>query len=99
MMTTRHLIASLALAGTLWIAPVALAQDGGEPTEQNDRGTAFRAVSGPQTEDVPGGPLAAIAYGVAWLLVVGYVWRIGRLQAATAKDLARLQAELGKSES
>ena len=99
---SRHILRasllSLALAaGAALPPPLAAAQmeSAAAAETENDRGTAFRTVSGPQTEDVPGGPLAACAYGLVFLLLLAYVWRIGRLQAGTARELARLERALG----
>lgn len=70
------------------------AQEEGEQTEQaaEDRASAFRAVSGPQVDRVPGGKLLIAAYGVAWVLVLAYLWRLGKLHAANASELERLKA-------
>ena len=61
---------------------------------EEDRASAFRAVSGPEAEQVPGGTLLIAAYGVIWVLVLGWFWRLGRLQARTRDDLERLRASL-----
>lgn len=62
------------------------------------RSAAFRAVEGGRQEDIPGGPLLIGAYAVAWVLMLLFVVRIGRLQAATSKELARLEQSLARSE-
>ncbi len=84
---------ALALACMLWSLPVlASAQDTEDPTA--GRATAFRAVSGPTTEDVPGGPLLISAYGAILVLMIGYVMWLARLQSITTRDLEALKRAL-----
>lgn len=71
---------------------IASAQEEGEQAAE-DRASTFRAVSGPQVDRVPGGKLLIGAYGVAWVLMLGYLWRLGSLHAANAKELERLKAK------
>ncbi|MBX3249131.1 MAG: hypothetical protein KF901_18275 [Myxococcales bacterium] len=81
-------------------AAPATAQD--EPTADDDpsrRAATFRAVSGPDAERVPGGTLTVIAYAGAWVLILGYFWRVGRLHARTAEDLAALRKSIGEQRS
>ena len=95
----KRLLAALALAFTLTAGSLALdanpsfAQDT-EDTEEGspeDRAASFQSVSGPQVEDVPGGALMIGAYGVAWLLVVLYLWRLASLQRKTAAEVDALR--------
>lgn len=58
------------------------------------RSQAFRAVEGSRTEDVPGGPLLIAAYGVAWILLLLFVLRLGRLHTMTARELDRLERRM-----
>lgn len=97
-------IRALALASVLFAgfapAGIALAQDGGgggRETPAESRATAFQAVQGPTTEDVPGGPLLIGAYGTILVLLLGYVGWLARLQSTTARDLDRLQKALEKA--
>jgi len=96
----RALIRSFALALTLstLAAPVALAQEQqpeGEDVDPSDeRATSFQAVEGPVTEDVPGGALMVAAYAAIWLLIFGYVFRLGRISAQTTADVRRLERSL-----
>jgi cytochrome c oxidase assembly factor CtaG len=55
-----------------------------------DRATAFRAVTGPEVEQVPGGPLMVSAYAVVLVLLVGYVGRLALLQKKTTAEVERL---------
>ena len=91
----KPLIAALALAFALTAS--AVAQDA-EPEETEaapeDRETSFQNVTGPQVEDVPGGALMIGAYGVAWFLVVAYLWRLAALSRRTAADVDALQHAL-----
>lgn len=73
---------------------VANTQNAGE-----SRATEFRAVSGGQGEDVPGGGLLIAAYATVLVIVLGYVVYLGRLTAGTHRDLDRLQAAIEKKKS
>jgi hypothetical protein len=92
--------AAVGTAIVLGTAPAARAQeDAGAIDPAQDRATEFVAVDGAVAEDVPGGPLLVGAYGLVLLVVLGYVLRLGFLQAATARDLDRLGKTLaGKGE-
>lgn len=90
-----------ALALTLFAGGSALAQPDEEPTADPEadqanggRAIGFRTVSGPDQEQVPGGTLLLIAYGAAWLLVAGYMWRLGGLHRDTAADVEALRRSL-----
>jgi hypothetical protein len=63
----------------------------------NDRAATFEAVSGAVKEDVPGGPLLVAAYGLIWLAVFAYGFRLVRLQRGADENLARLQQDLAKA--
>lgn len=84
----------------LGAAAPALAQDA--PADENDpsrRAATFRAVSGPDAERVPGGTLTVIAYAGAWVLILGYFWRLGRVHARTAEDLAALRKSIDEHQA
>lgn len=101
----RRLVGALALAclvcfGGAAVVEAALAQDE-QPSEidpAEERSAAFRAVEGPVTEDVPGGPLVVGAYATVWMLILLYVFRIGRMQGRLARDVDRLERSLVSSE-
>jgi CcmD family protein len=98
----RALIRTLMLALTLSFvaAPLALAQEGEDAASvdpSEERSTEFRAVEGPVTEDVPGGMLMVVAYASIWILIFGYVFRLGRMSARTAADVRRLERSLADS--
>ena len=57
-----------------------------------DRATTFRAVSGAEQEQVPGGTLMVASYALIWLFLMLYLHRIGRLSAAVRADVERLSA-------
>lgn len=86
-----------------WSAGVAEAQEGGEEAAPEDpqasRAAAFRAVSGPQAERVPGGTLTVVAYGAAWLVLLGYLWRLGKLHAHNQAELTALRKSLDDASS
>lgn len=83
----------------------ALAQDGeaADTAEAEDpatsRATSFRAVTGPDAEDVPGGTLLIVAYALIWLFVLVFVLRLGKLNASTLVEVARLRQALDASGS
>jgi len=96
MKTTRAILMACAIFATV----PALAQDD-EETEQTEsaeesRAAQFRTVTGPQAPEVPGGALMLGAYITAWVLTMGFFWRVGRLHARNAADLERLQKHLEK---
>ncbi|MGB0680223.1 MAG: CcmD family protein [Polyangiales bacterium] len=67
-----------------------------KPDEQPSasRSTTFQAVEGPREAEVSGGALLLAAYGVVWLLLLLFVWRLGRLQRRLGRELHRLQTDL-----
>lgn len=102
MKTIRALALASFLSVALAPAGVALAQEGGAPeggreSPAESRSTAFQAVQGPTTEDVPGGGLLVGAYGTILVLLLGYVGWLARLQSTTSRDLDRLQKALEKA--
>jgi len=68
---------------------VAAAQDAGTDSG-DDRASAFRAVEGGDAEQVPGGTLLLSAYGVMWLFVFAYIFRMQRMHSATQAEISRL---------
>lgn len=78
-------LSALAFAG------VALAQDAAA-----ERSQGFKAVQGAVQEDVPGGPLLVIAYGLIWVMVLVYVLRLMQHQQRTAAELERVESLLRK---
>lgn len=89
----KPLIAALAL--TFAFASASFAQEApdesAEESSPENRQTSFQQVTGPQVEDVPGGALLIGAYGVAWFLVVAYLWRLAGLSRRTAAEVDALQ--------
>ena len=81
----------LAFALMIGASTLAAAQEEAPTDPGADRAATFRAVSGPQAERVPGGTLTVVAYGAAWVLVLGYLWRLGRMHAANTSELAALR--------
>ena len=102
----KRLIARIACtlvlsANAFAFTPIASADDI-DPRVTNaaeSRATEFRAVSGGQGEDVPGGGLLIAAYATVLAIVLGYVVYLGRLTAGTHRDLDRLQAAIDKKKS
>lgn len=86
------LFACVGAFGALGSASAQDAVEGEDP--QSSRAATFRAVSGPQAERVPGGLLTVIAYGGAWVLVLGYLWRLGRMHAQNERELSALKKSL-----
>ncbi len=70
------------------------AQEAEGETPSEARAAQFVGVEGAVAEDVPGGPLLIGAYGVAWLFLFLYIFRVGRLQGAANQTLAELERRL-----
>lgn len=90
----RKILRAISLAlGLALAAPaaVALAQDE-DPAAS--RSATFEAAEGPQAEQVPGGTLLVVAYGIIWLLVFGFVASVALRQTRTAREIARLREDL-----
>jgi CcmD family protein len=91
----RSFLASFVLGLALYFgSPLTAA---GAQEESGDRAASFKAVSGASSEDVPGGPLVVIAYGLIWVVVFGYVFRLVRLHKNVDENLARLQQDVSKA--
>lgn len=92
-------VSAAAAAALVWAAPV-LAQE--PPPRANaqdaatDRAESFQAVEGAVKEDVPGGTLLVVGYGVLWVALLLYLVRLARLQQGLQRDLVRLERALGK---
>jgi hypothetical protein len=61
-----------------------------------ERSQAFKPVEGAVQEDVPGGPLLLGAYGSLWLFLLGYGFRLIRLQQRAEADVQRLERALAR---
>ncbi len=64
---------------------------------EESRATAFRAVTGPQNEEVSGGALLLSAYAVILLLMLAYVARLGTLQRQNRRDLQDLRVQVQRA--
>jgi hypothetical protein len=97
-LSALDILRACAIAAILGLASpmIASAQEDQDPA--SERSTEFVAVEGPQAESVPGGVLMVSAYGVAWLFLLLYVLRLGRLSARAQADVARLEKSLGTTE-
>jgi CcmD family protein len=74
---------------------VALAQDAPPADDAaSSRSAAFEAARGAQVEQVPGGALLVAAYGVVWVLLLGYVVSLGFRQSRVARELDRLRQDV-----
>ncbi len=86
--------------GTLSAVTLASAQDAsgqnasGREGAAESRATTFEAAQGAQTEDIPGGALLIAAYGVIFLLLLGFVGTIAARQARTQRELAQLRQDI-----
>jgi len=89
----RTLVLTLTLGLGLAVAP-ARAQDDEAATSAadapSDRATSFRAVTGSEAEEVPGGTLLIASYALIWFFLMLYLHRVGRLSAAVRADVERL---------
>jgi CcmD family protein len=88
---TKKMLLTAALVGGLCLGVGSVVR--AEASAAEDRSTSFQAVQGAVTEDVPGAPLLVTAYALIWAGVLGYVWRVARLQErgmAQVQELSRL---------
>lgn len=92
MTTKKQRVLALALMAGLGMASASLARAQEDAAEQ--RATSFQSVQGAVKEDVPGAPLLVAAYALIWAGVLGYVWRIARLQAQGMAQLAELARQI-----
>lgn len=93
----RETLARLVLIATLCVPALAIAQEtaGEDPLE--DRAEVYQAAEpGAQTENIPGGMLMVVAYGIVWVLAFGYMVSLGYRQAGTQRDLERLREDLAE---
>jgi CcmD family protein len=91
---TRSRWFAIFFVSSLFFATVALAEPETPPT----RATSFQAVSGSQKEQVPGGPMVIAAYAVLWVLVGGFVLRMGRSQRVLESEVAAMEKRLASLE-
>lgn len=86
-------------ACALSYAAPALAQEataGSAADAAEARASSFQAVEGAVKEDVPGGPLLVLGYGVLWVALLLYVLRLAVMQQGLQRELGRLERALGK---
>jgi hypothetical protein len=87
----RALLCAGLLSCLLQASSGASAQEAAE-----DRSQSFRPIEGAVKEDVPGGPLLVAAYGSLWLFLLGYGFRLIRLQGRAEADVQRLERALAR---
>ncbi|MEM9194382.1 MAG: hypothetical protein AAGF12_34715 [Myxococcota bacterium] len=75
--------------------PEAEEQPEGEQTVVQSQ--EFRPMEGPAQEDVPGGALMVGAYGLLFLFLLLFLLRLQVLQAATARDVTRLEQSVSSA--
>jgi len=92
-MTRLRAWALALLLGSMSTLPVATLASAQEDAAES-RAATFEAVEGAQTEDVPGGALLIAAYGVIFLLMLGFVGSIAARQARTQRELAQLRQDI-----
>lgn len=56
------------------------------------RATEFRAVRGAEAEQVPGGTLMVVAYGLVWAFLMLFVVRMALLHRRVTSDLRTLES-------
>lgn len=79
------LVAVLASGAMPGLAPAALAQPKPSPDE------FVPLEEAPPTEQIPAINLVAAAYGFVWIVVVGYVWSLGRRLQKAEGEIAALE--------
>jgi CcmD family protein len=79
---------ALCVAALLLSAPVAYAAQP-QPQPTVDEFVPMEEV--PASEQIPAINLVAAAYGFVWIVVVGYVWSLGRRLQKAESELADLE--------
>lgn len=90
-------LTALCIVMLLSFAGPALADGEAVETAAESRSAAFQAVEGAVQEDIAGGPLLLATYGVIWLVLFAYVFRLVALQRRTQAELDSLRQELAES--
>ena len=81
------LLAPLLFGSAALLAPAVLNPGAASAQEELDPAEA-------RTENIPGGMLMVVAYGIVFACVLGYVFSIGFRQAGTARELERLRRDI-----
>jgi hypothetical protein len=97
----KALLSALFLSALFLARPASADTGSGEPAEEavsaaEERSAAFRAVTGPDTESVPGGALLIGAYLALWALALGYLYRLGSIARGVEADVASLREALDR---
>jgi CcmD family protein len=66
------------------------------PDADDGTSMAFRPMDESEIEDVDGGALMVAAYGTIFVLLLGYVLYLARIQAGTSAELVRLRTAIEK---
>lgn len=82
---------AFALASVLGVLGAAAPLAAQDPDPDDGTSMAFRPVDASEVEDVDGGALMVAAYGTIFILLLGYVLYLARIQAGTSAELARLR--------
>jgi CcmD family protein len=80
----RAVVAAMAMALTLLVAPAVAAQPPASPAQEG-----YVPVDQlPNQEQLPAAPLVMGAYAIAWVAVFGYLWSIWRRLDRVERDIA-----------
>jgi CcmD family protein len=98
---SRSGVVAIAAGASVLAAPLGLRAQSEDPEVSKkpapeQRAQSFEAVEGAVEEDVPGGPLLVLGYGIVWLALLLYLFRLVRLQQRAQGDLARLEQALAR---
>lgn len=91
----KHAKQLLIVASICALSSFAAAQ---APEPTNSRSTAFEAVEGSSTEDVSGLAMMVTSYGIIWLVLFGFLYRVAKIGAGTEERLDELEKLLGEAE-
>ena len=80
---------ALLVAALLTAAPVAPVAFAAQPQPSADEFVPMEEV--PPEEQIPAINLVAAAYGFVWIVVVGYVWSLGRRLQKAESEIAALE--------
>ena len=89
--------AFLADVACVWLSLAVSAGARAQQDASEERSQAFKPVEGAVKEDIAGGPLLIAAYGTLWLFLLGYGFRLIRLQQRAEADVQRLERALGRA--
>lgn len=87
-------LAALFALAAPFLSPFGTTAAAQEEGAAESRAATFEAAQGAQAEEVPGGMLLIAAYGLIWLLLLGFVGSIAARQSRITREIARLREDI-----